>query len=141
MIRKSWSLYLVVLLILILAVFLTFSTKISQAQKVSSPELYKKNCASCHGADGKGVEKMAKMLKVTIKDWTKLTLTPDLFKDWKKITTAGKGKMPAYEKKLKEAEIDSVLIYARSFTTAPAKTETSPSKDTTKISADTSKKK
>jgi len=76
--------------------------------------IYDKACASCHGADGKGNETKAKVLKL---DPGKLNLGRDESKglsrdDLKKIVTDGKNKMPAYAKKLKPEEIDPVVDYA-----------------------------
>lgn len=136
---KTWTIYLILIVITSLAVFLIFRTGQSQAQKVTAKDLYKKSCASCHGEDGKGVEKMAKMLKVTIRDVTKLTMTPELAKEWDKVTKEGKGKMPAYKAKLKPAEIDSILAYMQTMTVKPTKSETAEAKDTTKVSKDTTK--
>lgn len=112
-----------------------------QAQKsLTAKELYQKNCASCHGPDGKGVEKIAKMLKTEIKDVTKITLTTELSKEWLKTIKEGKGKMVAYKTKLKEAEIDSVFNYMKAMTMPPAKTESSAKKDTCAVPKDTTQK-
>ena len=136
---KNWMIYLGLIVITALAVFLIFRTAQSQAQKVTAKDLYKKSCASCHGEDGKGVEKMAKMLKAPMRDVTKLTMSAELSKEWDKVTKDGKGKMPAYKAKLKPAEIDSVLAYMQTMTVKPTKSETAEAKDTTKVSKDTTK--
>ncbi len=108
-----------------------------QAQTTASTsggkELYQKHCASCHGADAKGVEKMAKMLKATIRDLTKLANIPDSTKTWPKIIADGKAKMQAFNKKLKEAEVTSVIAYIRSLAPASGKTQTPAAKDTSKV--------
>lgn len=83
----------------------------------AAPEAYDKQCKSCHGADGAGVEARAKILKI---DPQKLNLgraenasaTRD---EQKKILLEGKDKMPAYAKKLKPEEVDPVLDYAISL--------------------------
>jgi cytochrome c6 len=74
---------------------------------------YDKSCASCHGADGRGNEAKAKILKI---DAATLNLgrpegaamTRD---ELKARILQGKGKMPAYEKKLAPADVDPVLDY------------------------------
>ncbi len=139
--NKNWIIYLGLIVITALAMFLILRTEVGQAQSVTAKDLYKKSCASCHGEDGKGVEKMAKMLKVTIRDVTKLTMTPELSKEWAKVTQEGKGKMPAYKAKLKAAEIDSVLAYMHGMTLKPTKSEAAGTKDTTKVIKDTTKAK
>ena len=138
---KNPALLLAIAIISFLFIFLVFQENLSAQKSLTAQELYKKYCASCHGADGKGVEKMAKMLKVTIKDFTKVTLTPELSKEWQKAIKEGKAKMPAFNKKLKEAEIDSVFNYVKTMSMPATKKETSGvSKDTTKATKDSSSK-
>ena len=76
-----------------------------------SASLYKAKCAACHAADGSGNSPTGKTLKV-----------PDLRSDdvQKKtdaqlieLTTAGKGKMPAYKDKLTDAQIKGLVAYTR----------------------------
>ena len=76
--------------------------------------VYDKQCASCHGADGKGNANRAKMLKL---DATKLDLSRaeaqgQSVDEKKTVLVEGKGKMPAYGKKLKPEEVEAVLNYA-----------------------------
>ncbi|MBI4376170.1 MAG: cytochrome c [Elusimicrobia bacterium] len=84
---------------------------------------YGAKCASCHGKDGKGNAAMAKMFKVTpaaldlVDKDTQGKKDEELFK----LTSEGKGKMPAFKSKLSEAEIKDVLSYIR--TLAPADSE------------------
>jgi len=75
--------------------------------------LYEKSCAGCHGADGKGNEKMAtilgeKSLSVVGKDSTKKSDQQLL-----KTIAEGAGKMPA--SKLTKEEQKQVLMYTRSL--------------------------
>ncbi|HKZ22067.1 MAG TPA: cytochrome c [candidate division Zixibacteria bacterium] len=132
-------LLLAMAIISILLIFLLFQGNLKAQKSLTSQELYKKYCASCHGADGKGVEKMAKMLKAPIRDFTKITLTAELSKEWQKAIKEGKAKMPAFNKKLKEAEIDSVYNYAKAMTIPATKSESSTKKDTGGVSKDTTK--
>ena len=138
---KKAILLTLILIIPLLIVHLTLQASPPAAKSLTAKELYQKHCASCHGADGKGVEKIAKMLKTTIKDVTKITLTPELSKEWMKTIKDGKGKMLAYKTKLKEAEIDSVFNYMKAMTMPLAKGESSAKKDTSAVSKDTTKKK
>ena len=80
-------------------------------------KLFGSKCASCHGKDGKGNPSMAKMFKV---DPSALNLLDPgtLDKKDKELalaTSKGKGKMPAYEGKLKQEEIGSIISYLRSL--------------------------
>jgi len=74
---------------------------------------YKAKCASCHGADGLAATPMGKMFKIaSFKDAAQVKLT-----DAEMIasTTKGKGKMPAYDGKLTEAQIKDVIAYIRTL--------------------------
>ncbi len=130
--HKQLLLLLAVMVIPILMVHFSIQAQTPTAAAGGGKELYQKHCASCHGADAKGVEKMAKMLKTNIRDLTKLTNIPDTTKTWPKIIAEGKAKMPAFNKKLKEAEISSVIAYIHTLAPAPGKSSTPAAKDTTK---------
>jgi mono/diheme cytochrome c family protein len=74
---------------------------------------YKAKCASCHGADGLAATAMGKMFKIaSFKDASQIKLS-----DAEMIasTTKGKGKMPAYDGKLSEAQIKDVVAYIRTL--------------------------
>jgi mono/diheme cytochrome c family protein len=74
---------------------------------------YKAKCASCHGADGLAATPMGKMFKIaSFKDPGQVKLS-----DAEMIasTTKGKGKMPAYDGKLTEAQIKDVIAYIRTL--------------------------
>lgn len=80
----------------------------------SAAELYAKNCASCHGKDGraktfKGKLKHARDL--TDPTWQGNVGDERLFN----AIMNGKGKMPAYSKKLSQPEIDSMVSYVRAL--------------------------
>ncbi len=130
--HKQLLLLLAVSVIPILLVHFSIQAQTPTVAASGGKELYQKHCASCHGADAKGVEKMAKMLKTNIRDLTKLTNITDTTKTWPKIIAEGKAKMPAFNKKLKEAEISSVIAYIHTLAPASGKTQTPAAKDTTK---------
>jgi mono/diheme cytochrome c family protein len=79
-------------------------------QKVSAKDLYNRNCARCHGADGKGQTDLGQKLDV-----------PDLSISGRRMSVAkitgvitnGKGDMPAYGKKLTKTQIKSIAAYVR----------------------------
>jgi mono/diheme cytochrome c family protein len=75
--------------------------------------LYEKSCAGCHGPDGKGSEKMAKLLGEKglniVGDETKKKSDEQLLK----VIAEGSGKMP--KSKLTKEEQKQALGYARSL--------------------------
>lgn len=79
----------------------------------SGKALYEKSCAGCHGADGKGNEKMAKLLGDKglniVGTETKKKSDEQLLK----LIAEGSGKMPA--SKLNKGEQKQALGYARSL--------------------------
>jgi mono/diheme cytochrome c family protein len=80
----------------------------------SAAELYSKNCASCHGKDGR-----AKTLKGKLKharnladsEWQGRVSDERIFNS----IMNGKGKMPAYGKIISEQEIDALVTYVRAL--------------------------
>jgi mono/diheme cytochrome c family protein len=80
----------------------------------SAPELYAKNCASCHGRDGRG-----KTIKGKLKHARDLADSgwQDRVSDERIFNSVmnGKGKMPAYGKKISEPEIDALVSYVRAL--------------------------
>jgi mono/diheme cytochrome c family protein len=83
---------------------------------LDTPALWKKNCASCHGEDGKGETKAGKTKKV------KNLLDPEVrakFDREKMIKTTkegikgddGKERMKPYAEKLSDAEIGTLVDY------------------------------
>lgn len=78
-------------------------------------EIYKKRCAMCHSADGKGNAKMADMLKTKIPDLTAADVTKKSDADHLKVIGEGSGKMPGFAKSLKEKEQKDVLSYTKAL--------------------------
>ena len=75
--------------------------------------LYKSKCAACHGANGKGDTPAGKKLgarDLHSPEVAKMSDT-ELFE----ITKKGKEKMPAYDKKLTDDQIKSLIKYIRSL--------------------------
>jgi mono/diheme cytochrome c family protein len=72
---------------------------------------YKARCAGCHGADGKGTTGPGKALGVH--DFSSDEVTKMRDTDLITIVTAGKNKMPAYGKSLKDTEIKDLVAYVR----------------------------
>ena len=80
-------------------------------------------CAACHAKDGKGNASMAKMFK--LKDAASLDLTGEATAqktdaELAKAVAEGRGKMPSFKSKLKDAEISALVAYLRALSAAPA---------------------
>lgn len=80
----------------------------------STAAIYQKRCASCHGRDGR-----AKTLKAKFNDardltnwqWQEAVSDEQLYNS----IMNGRGKMPAFSKKLSEAQVDALVLYVRSL--------------------------
>ena len=75
-------------------------------------ELYAKQCASCHGRDGRAKTVKARLKharNLTDAEWQARVGDERIFNS----IMSGKGKMPAFGKKLSEPEIDALVAYVR----------------------------
>jgi mono/diheme cytochrome c family protein len=102
--------------LMITSIVLVFGSPVSRvmaADAEAGKELFTKNCAGCHGADGKGNPAMAKALG----DKGLNIVTPEVKKQsdeqLAKVIADGAGKMPA--SKLSKAEQKQALDYIRSL--------------------------
>jgi mono/diheme cytochrome c family protein len=76
-------------------------------------DTYKAKCAMCHGADGQAATPMGKTMKIaSFKAPEMLKATDALFTA---STKNGKGKMPAYNGKLTDAQIKDVIAFIRTL--------------------------
>ncbi|MEW5979213.1 MAG: cytochrome c [Acidobacteriota bacterium] len=73
-------------------------------ETIDAAALYKKHCAMCHKADGKGYPAM-KTPDFTDKEWQD-NHTDEEFSE---AVTNGKGTMPKFEAKLKPEEIKTII--------------------------------
>jgi cytochrome c oxidase cbb3-type subunit 3 len=76
--------------------------------------LYAKHCAKCHGKDGRANTLKAKFNKardLTGADWQRQASNERIFNS----IMHGGGKMPAFKKKLSEAQVESLVVHVRSF--------------------------
>jgi mono/diheme cytochrome c family protein len=83
----------------------------SAVRAQSAAATYKAKCAGCHGADGEANTTPGKALGAH--DFGSDQVTKESDTDLATIVTAGKNKMPAYGKTLKEAEIKDLVAYVR----------------------------
>ena len=79
---------------------------------VDAAELFSRHCAKCHGKDGRAKGFKAKAIgarNLTDAQWQDRVSDERIFNS----INNGKGRMPAFGKKLSEAEIDSLVQYVR----------------------------
>jgi cytochrome c6 len=73
---------------------------------------YKAKCVVCHGADGKGSNMGQKM---GTHDFTSADVQKESDAQLTDAIAKGKGKMPAYDGKLKDSEIKDLVAYIRTM--------------------------
>jgi len=82
--------------------------------KRDAAALFKDKCATCHGKDGRAKTFKAKFngaRNLTDSVWQGEVTDERIFNS----ITNGRGKMPAFGKKLTDAEIESLVAFVRSF--------------------------
>lgn len=93
--------------------------------KPNAAKLFAAKCAACHAKNAKGSAPMAKMFKLdpSALDLTSAAVDKLSDADLVKTISAGRGKMPSFKGKLKDAEISALVSYIRSLSAAPKKAE------------------
>ena len=102
--------------IILTAVGLVFATMTSYAGDIDAQGLWDKHCKKCHGDTGAGDTKLGE--KLEIGDYTKAETLADvsdeeLFSDTKNGVEG--TKMPAFEKKLSDDEINALVAHIRAM--------------------------
>jgi len=90
----------------------------SSARVRQVDELFNRNCARCHGADGRGDTPSGHLFKApdfTDPQWWKENSRITSTRTLRSIVTRGKGAMPAFGKKLTRSEINLLVDRVRSF--------------------------
>jgi mono/diheme cytochrome c family protein len=111
--------------VLLLAALL-WQAEIAKAalQRKNSPrakrvdELFNRNCARCHGADGRGDTPLGHVYKApdfTDVEWWQKNANISNTRTLKSIVTRGKAGMPAFGKKLTRSEINLLVGHVRRF--------------------------
>jgi len=78
----------------------------------SATQLYSQNCSSCHGRDGRAQTSKARRnhaRNLSDSEWQERVSDERIFN----AIMNGKGKMPAYSKKLSQQEIDTLVTFVR----------------------------
>jgi cytochrome c6 len=76
-------------------------------------DIYKAKCVMCHGADGAGTTPAGKALKAASFKDSAVVSASDA--DLVSAVTKGKGKMPANQGKLSDAQIKAVVAFVRTL--------------------------
>jgi mono/diheme cytochrome c family protein len=99
---------------------------LTQAPQSSGKATYAANCASCHGAEGKGNGADGMYFTPSPTDFTTAAFAQESDTEIHQAIAKGKGNMPGFQMKLSDAAIDEVIAYLR--TLAPAPTAKKPAK-------------
>ena len=81
-------------------------------------DLFKTNCARCHGADGRGDTPLGQSYNApdfTDPDWWRQHKSTTSRGRMLSLVTNGKGDMPAFDKKLTRSQIELLVDYVRRF--------------------------
>jgi cbb3-type cytochrome c oxidase subunit III len=87
-----------------------------QQQLARAKVLYFENCVSCHGADGRGLTPMGRVLEakdLTDAGWRKKERVSD-----RRLTTSirdGRNQMPAFGKRLSPEKIAALVAFVKTF--------------------------
>lgn len=92
----------------------SLASESTQAPVRSAGSLYSKHCASCHGKDGRSKTLKAKFNQarnLADPQWQEAVSDERIFNS----IANGRGKMPAFSKKMSEAEIDAMVLHVRAL--------------------------
>lgn len=109
---------LVAIVITIALLPFAFTAAQSKRKPIPVGELFRNNCARCHGVDGRGDTEQGQKYNVpdfTNKDWWRRNPTFKRSSTLTSIVTQGRQEMPAFGKKLSSAEIKQLANYVRKF--------------------------
>ncbi|HBB87736.1 MAG TPA: hypothetical protein DC047_08990 [Blastocatellia bacterium] len=81
-------------------------------------DLFNRNCARCHGADGRGQTPLGQLYKApdfTDAEWWKSNPGKTSRRSMRSTIMRGKNVMPAFGKKLTKTEVNWLLNHMRAF--------------------------
>jgi cytochrome c6 len=81
--------------------------------QTDAEKIYKTNCVLCHAADGSGTSPSGRALGA--KDLRSDVVQKKTDAELADLITQGKGKMPAFGKKLKPEDISKLVAYIRAL--------------------------
>lgn len=87
-------------------------------------ELFNRNCARCHGADGRGDTPSGHLFKApdfTDPEWWKKNSSITNTRTLRSVVTRGKAGMPGFGKKLTRDQINRLVERVRSFRSSERK--------------------
>jgi mono/diheme cytochrome c family protein len=90
----------------------------ARSRGVPVDDLFRNNCARCHGGDGRGDTPLGHTYKTpdfTAQEWWRKNSNITGSASLNFIVSRGKGGMPAFGKKLSRTEIRSLVTYVRRF--------------------------
>lgn len=86
--------------------------KTNEAAAADAATIYNGQCVSCHGRDGRGRTRKGRQTRardMTNPSWQDDVSDERLFNSM----SNGRGKMPAFRKKISENDIDALVAYVR----------------------------
>lgn len=89
----------------------TPSRLLPQAKTQDAAAIYKRQCASCHAANGSGQTTMGKAMK--LRDLRSEEVQARSDAELFDVIAKGKGKMPGYANKLAQDDIHNLVKYMR----------------------------
>ena len=99
---------------LCLSLFLLLAATVASAQQASDAKaVYTKNCAICHGPDGRAQVPAGKSIKAA--DLTSDAVQKQTDAQLRDALARGKGKMPAYGPALGPKGLDTMVKYIRTL--------------------------
>jgi mono/diheme cytochrome c family protein len=98
--------------------------KTMTAPQATAKRLYLRDCAMCHGENGKGQTDLARDMQLQLSDLTdSKTLSDKQDEELFKLIRNGKDKMPPEaEERAKDDEVRSLIQYVRSFSNSETTT-------------------
>jgi mono/diheme cytochrome c family protein len=98
--------------VLMIGVAKSRNVSASEANAFDASSVYNNKCASCHGRDGRARSLHAKhghARDLTSGEWQESVSDERIYNS----ISNGKGKMPAFKKKLSDSQIDELVNYVR----------------------------